>query len=293
LERPLSCIYNFDTMHRTTSEEWVEATSRQLAEELKAVGPSTTEELADEKEPQCELDSPEEKARLEELRAALDPSVLEKASEEMLLLTLRGRRYCVQEAAARLPLYLQLREEYKLDEYSDQLQKDVACGKVIATGSRDTAGRPILLCRMRYHDASSSDTSAMVRVMLFTLELMLKDPVAQQLGVTVINDCEGLTTAHMDFEVLKVFFTGVFKRFPGRVGVVLVVNPPVFVQSVLSWFVQLLRPRTQKRVKVVANYGDLKEYVASDQLPMSYGGTLGGLSSDALLACLSMQQAAA
>ena len=29
-----------------------------------------------------------------------------------------------------------------------------------------------------------------------------------------------------------------------------VVNPPVFVQSVLSWFVQLLRPRTQQRVKV-------------------------------------------
>merc|ERR1712216_384871 len=178
---------------------------------------------------------------------------------------------------------------YKLDEYSDQLQKDVASGKVIATGSRDTLGRPILLCRMRYHDTSSSDPTAVVRLMLFTLELMLKDPVAQQLGVTVINDCEGLTTAHMDFDILKVFFTGVFRRFPGRVGFVLVVNPPVFVQSVLSWFVQLLRPRTQQRVKILANANELKEFIASDQLPMSYGGTLGGLSSDALLACLSMQ----
>ena len=33
---------------------------------------------------------------------------------------------------------------------------------------------------------------------------------------------QGLTTAHMDFDILKVFFTGVFRRFPGRVGFVLV-----------------------------------------------------------------------
>eukprot|EP00959_Pyramimonas_sp_CCMP1952_P190938 3993096-Pyramimonas_sp.AAC.1 len=107
-------------MHRTTSEEWVEVTSREIAEELKAIGPSTTEELTEEKEPQCELNSPEERERLEQLRATLDPSLLEKVSEEMMLMTLRGRRYSVLEAAARLPLYLQLREDYKLDQYSGE-----------------------------------------------------------------------------------------------------------------------------------------------------------------------------
>eukprot|EP00959_Pyramimonas_sp_CCMP1952_P459352 9478125-Pyramimonas_sp.AAC.1 len=42
---------------------------------------------------------------------------------------------------------------------------------------------------------------------------------------------------------------------------------------------------------VLGNYNELKEFIATDQLPMSYGGTLGGLSSDALLAVLEMQTA--
>jgi len=281
-------------MHRTTSEEWVESTSRQLAEELKSIGQLTISNLdsdLDSKDPQCELGSSEERERLAQLRDALDPALLEQVSEEVLLLTLRGRRYLVKEAADRLPLYLQLRQEYDLDKGSDQLQKDVACGKMVATGSRDTGGRPILLCRMRYHDPSTSKSRDMVRCMLFNLELLLKDPVAQQLGITVINDCEGLTTSKMDFELLKVFFTGVFRRFPGRVGFALVVNPPVFVRSVISWFLQLLRPRTQERVKILGSYDELRQWVAVDQLPISYGGTLAGLSSDALLACLDLPTA--
>lgn len=75
------CRVQTDTMHRTTSEEWVESTSRQLAEELKSVGQLTISDLdsdLDSKDPQCELGSSEERERLAQLRDALDPALLEQ-----------------------------------------------------------------------------------------------------------------------------------------------------------------------------------------------------------------------
>mmetsp|Transcript_25481 Transcript_25481/g.35103 ORF Transcript_25481/g.35103 Transcript_25481/m.35103 type:complete len:283 (-) Transcript_25481:115-963(-) len=279
------------SLNISRKESWgtFEACAQELKVELSANNRSIAEvEEAEVPDPLYELDSEQESIRLAQLKEALDPETVDQLSEGQLLSALRGRRYLVAEAAARIPLYLKMRKEYNLDKSSDQLQKDITTGKISLIGSKDVEGRPIVLLRLRYHDVTTCDSYNMVRCLLFVLELAMKDPVAQQRGVTFIQDCEGVSPAHIDFEVLRRLFSDIFPRFPGRIGVVLVLNPPALVKRSVDWFLELLRPRVQRRVKILGSSNAILEFVAEDHLPVSYGGKMSGMSNDALMAVLEM-----
>lgn len=82
--------------------------------------------------------------------------------------------------------------------------------------------------------------------------------------ITVLVDCEGLSPLKIPMQMLKSCSSLLQDHFPNCLGCLFVIRLPAIVRVVAQTFIQVLKPATRKKLKLV---GEMYQKVLSDNLP--------------------------
>ena len=112
-----------------------------MASQIKGIDMTKVVVDDDQAPPAIAAHSEEEGALLREMEGLLAPGSSAKAAGvELKLMCLRGRKYEPDRAAELLPTLLDLIDELDLKSLSERMLADLATGKFIMTGAKDSAG---------------------------------------------------------------------------------------------------------------------------------------------------------
>ena len=240
----------------------------------------------DQAPPEIALGSTEEAELMQELDMALASSGIKEKWEafrskskfkELPLWCLRGRKYDVQRAAELLAKLIDAIEELQVESGdAKHLSDHLGTHKILATGTKDARGRPIIWVRLRYHDPKVYPAIELGKLVAAVMLHVLRDPDAQRLGVVICNDMTGLKLKNLDPGAPKVLFGKVLSNLPIRVGRICIFNPPWVVgHIVLPIMMTFMSSKLKSRIAVLngSKVENLTKYFPRESLPQELGGT--------------------
>eukprot|EP00937_MAST-01D_sp_MAST-1D-sp2_P006893 g6893.t1 len=248
-----------------------------------------TDEMGAEQE-RVELRTEEQERELvRQMRAGFDEAGDAQAaalSDFWLLACLRSRKFDAARAGVLAANLARWRADLKLDGLGvlggagEGLRAQLRTGKFRLTGGRDKAGRAIFVLNLRHHDPSTYSAQDMVQLMAYTIERAHREggALTQTRGFCFINDLSGVGMKNVDPRVPKAIFGALTSRLPGRLGQILIMNPPALFRVLFPIVSRLMKNKMRRRVRVVGS-GDaarraLLQYIDADQLLPEHGGTL-------------------
>lgn len=234
----------------------------------------------------------------EEIRATIWAMVKHDNPDALLLRFLRARKWDLQRALVMMVSTMNWRasemrvesdvivkgeEHASIDEQSsDEAVKKRAedflaqmrIGKSYCYGI-DKAGRPICVCRARFHRAGEQSESSLERYTVYLIEttrFLLAPPVDT---ACIIFDLTGFSLANMDYSPVKFMIKCFEANYPESLGVVLVHKAPWVFQGIWRIIRGWLDPVVASKVHFTNNVKDLEEFIARDKLPDEIDGTSG------------------
>lgn len=115
------------------------------------------------------------------------------------------------------------------DEY---LREEQEQSKVTILDHRDNLGRPIVLIRVKNHNAYQRDIDKFTRFIVYVLESACKrcfDEVIDNL--CIVFDLDGFSYSNMDYQFIKNLIWLLGKHYPERLGVCLIINSSYLFSS--------------------------------------------------------------
>ena len=202
-----------------------------------------------------------------------------KIYKEIPLWCLRGRKYDVDRALELLPRLIDMIEELELekeDAAGDRLLADLETHKLVATGTKDPGGRGVVWARLRFHDPKVSKAKDMGRLMASVmLHVLRHDPEVQRLGVSIVQDMNGLGLGNLDPLAAKYLLGHVLSNLPIRVGRICIVHPPWIVgKIILPIAMTLMSAKLRSRIAIIngSKPDPLFQHVPRSALPLELGG---------------------
>jgi len=243
---------------------------------LSAIAVDTDEE-GEQTPPTVAAGSPEEAALLAQLEAQLaavasDGAAVQSApvaiSHDVKLMSLRGRKYDVERAAAIAPQLQALVDGLEsalksgdaevVQRNREQLVADLRAQKIINTGAKDAHGRAVIWLRLRFHDPKTCGADDLARLNAYVLLHMLRDAGVQRRGIVVIHDCTDVGWTNLEFGAFKAIVTTVLPRLPIRIAGVGVLRAPFFLSNVvLPLILRLVTVKLRKRIVVAKEVDQL------------------------------------
>eukprot|EP00049_Salpingoeca_infusionum_P022489 m.7041 g.7041 ORF g.7041 m.7041 type:complete len:362 (+) comp5214_c0_seq1:576-1661(+) len=221
----------------------------------------------------------ETKAFEEFTQFAGEHPVFKRASPFWRLACLRARKFDMGRALQLLTNYYEWCDEYGIHTrtyHKDELFKQlVERGVAVTFGNKDKTGRYILTLRPSRNNPAIFSPRYTITNIHAAIECLLRHyPEAQARGVVFVCDLSGYTIKHMDSRIPREVFTAFSKRIPVRFGGVYVLNPPFFMRMVFPIVRAFMSEKMKERMKLISNgYGQLREFVAEDQLPTFMNGS--------------------
>ncbi|KAK7262435.1 hypothetical protein RJT34_30008 [Clitoria ternatea] len=131
----------------------------------------------------------------------------------------------------------------------------------------DLLHRPCLIVRLGIACRSlvSQDRHQFCRAVISQVEygvLHLVDADSSQ--ITVLVDCDGLSPLRLPMQIMRSCSSLLQNHFPDRLGCLYVIRLPAIVRVISQTFIQVLRPTTRKKLKLV---GEMYQKVLHDNLP--------------------------
>ncbi|GMY10807.1 phosphatidylinositol/phosphatidylcholine transfer protein sfh2 [Fagus crenata] len=138
----------------------------------------------------------------------------------------------------------------------------------------DVQQRPCLIVRLGLACVTlqSQDKPRFAQAVISQVEhgvLHLVD--AENSYITVLVDCEGLSPLKIPMQMMRSCSSLLQDHFPNRLGCLFVIRLPPVVRVIAQTFIQVLKPTTRKKLKIV---GEMYNKVLSEylQTPPSYLG---------------------
>ncbi|KAK7091538.1 alpha-tocopherol transfer protein-like [Littorina saxatilis] len=226
--------------------------------------------------------------RLLELKAFRDrllqyPGLRPRTDPEFLIRFLRARKWD-QERAFQLVLnYYRLRKENEAlftGLKPSNLPHVWNSGIGFPHKYRDRQGRKVYFMFLGRLDLNRYTMDEFFQAEYLSISKMIQDEEDQVRGFTLIGDYTGYTMSHFiktqsDMEASKRFIRMWQDAFPARHKATLVINEPVFMDVLMALLSPFLKEKFSRRTyRIGTDWKKLHEYIAPENLPVEYGGTL-------------------
>ncbi|KAI9343121.1 CRAL-TRIO domain-containing protein [Obelidium mucronatum] len=181
-------------------------------------------------------------------------------------------------ATKKLGATLEWRRSYKPEEITlEEVEVEAKTGKGFISGF-DKQGRPILFIIPRLDTAENPERALRFLVMLIERLIGLMPAGVEKMAVVV--DFEGVGFFNATPMSVAIKYLHVLQNhFPERLGVLVVMNPTLFLSGLFSVLKPLMDPVTVAKIHLLSPTGsatdsfDLQSIFSADQLPVAYGGT--------------------
>ncbi|KAK9166815.1 hypothetical protein Scep_002006 [Stephania cephalantha] len=187
----------------------------------------------------------EQQEKIDEVRRLIGPLTGNSAfycSDASIARYLRARNWNVMKATKMLKETLKWRHEYKPEKICwEEVAHEAETGKIYRSNFTDKHGRPVLVMRPACQNTKS--TKGQIRYLVYCMEnAILNLPMDQEQMVWLI-DFKGFNMSHISVKVTKETANVLQNRYPERLGVAILYNPPKFFESFWTspraWFQQL------------------------------------------------------
>ncbi|KNA11388.1 hypothetical protein SOVF_135700 [Spinacia oleracea] len=166
--------------------------------------------------------------------------------ESMIFWFLKDRKFSVDDAVKRLSKAIKWRQEFGVDELSEDSMKIAAqTGKSSVHEFLDVNGKPVLIVQASKHFPGMQDEDE--KLCVFQIEKALSKLPEGQEQILAIVDLRGFGTANADMNFLTFLFDVFYYYYPKRLGQILMVEAP-FVFKPL-W--QLAKPLLKQHASLV------------------------------------------
>ncbi|XP_044511265.1 phosphatidylinositol transfer protein 3-like [Mangifera indica] len=229
----------------------------------------------------CEkpFSSEEQQAKINEVRKLLGPLSTRSSiycSDAAVSRYLTARNWNVKKATKMLKETLKWRAEYKPEEIRwDEVAREAETGKIYRSNYVDKYGRTVLV--MRPACKNSKSTKGQIRYLVYCMENAISNMLPDQEQMVWLIDFQGFNLSHISVKVTRETAHVLQDRYPERLGLAILYNPPKFFEPFWTVVKPFLEPKTQNKVKFV--YSDdldskkiMEELFDMDKLESAFGG---------------------
>ncbi|KAF9947153.1 hypothetical protein BGZ72_010831 [Mortierella alpina] len=186
--------------------------------------------------------------------------------ERGLDMLMKGLRWRVDFGVGELAT----KNEDELDKMYASFKHQLRTGKVFIYG-RDKTGRVVVYIRARLHKASDQPKATTEKFLVYVLECirLLLYPHEE---ACVVLDLAGLSIGNTDSQFIKFAIQCVQNHYPGSVGLLVVLDPPLAFQGIWKAIRPWLSSSFAAKVRFERKETDLLKYIAAETLPSMYEG---------------------
>ena len=191
---------------------------------------------------------------MEAAHALLVGQGLVEPDEFWLRCCVRVHKNDADKAAERYQAYFRWREEFGItDGATPATIEHLQVGFMRFTGGFDVKGRPVLNVRMRFHDPKTYSATAVIRLLHFFVENMLRSyDDAMRFGICILMDASDLSMSNLDARVPKEMSRALSGHVPVRLGRVCLFKPPVSRSgNTLRYVAHCARPASLDNIQAV------------------------------------------
>ncbi|XP_007900153.1 CRAL-TRIO domain-containing protein C589.09, mitochondrial [Callorhinchus milii] len=177
----------------------------------------------------------------------------------------------VDKALTAILSYLKWRKEFGVDFItadSPEIKVEMKSGKAVLLEERDLMSRPIIMVRARMHNPKERNLQNLTRFIVYLLESASKkcnDDMCD--NFCILFDMKDFSMNTMDYQFVKNLIWLLSNYYPERLGVWLIVNPPVLFTGCWIIIRGWLDETTAKKVVFVNKPEQLTEYIHPEILP--------------------------
>uniref|UniRef100_A0A5B7A2S0 Putative random slug protein 5-like n=1 Tax=Davidia involucrata TaxID=16924 RepID=A0A5B7A2S0_DAVIN len=221
----------------------------------------------------------EQQAKIKEVRKLIGP-ISDKFptlfSDASILRYLTARNWNTKKASKMLKETLKWRLEYKPEKIRwEDIAREAETGKIYRTDYCDKHGRTVLIMRPGFQNTSSID--GQIRHLVYCMENAIMDLKPDQEQMVWLIDFQGWNMSSISMKVTRETAHVLQDRYPERLGLAILYNPPKVFESFWLLVKPFLEPKTYKKVKFV--YSDnpqsqkiMEELFDMDKLESAFGG---------------------
>ncbi|CAN7938406.1 unnamed protein product, partial [Ixodes hexagonus] len=201
-----------------------------------------------------------------------------RRDDEFLLRFLRVRKYNVNTAFKKVKEYYRTRKECPsvFENLVPSSSKLAARNIMMVFSQRDIHGRPVLLLRAAAWNPLLVSLADAIRSFVLIMEHITADPVAQTIGISCIEDFDGLTVdklVSLDFGLLKRFLRHFLDCMPVRVKALHIVRESYASDMAYAVIRHFISKKITDRIRFHGwNFEGLHQDIPVDMLPKEYGG---------------------
>ncbi|GMI77232.1 hypothetical protein like AT1G22180 [Hibiscus trionum] len=221
----------------------------------------------------------EQQAKITEIQKLIGPLPEKLAiycSDATIVRYLRARNWNVKKATKMLKETLKWRAEYKPEEIRwEEVAHEAETGKIYRSNYVDKHGRTVLV--MRPSCQNSKSTKGQIRHLVYCMENAVLNLPADQEQMVWLIDFNGFNLSHISLKVTRETSHVLQERYPERLGVAILYNPPKFFEPFWKVVKPFLEPKTQNKVKFV--YSDdlstmkiMEDLFDMEKLESAFGG---------------------
>lgn len=240
---------------------------------------STDVKKSDSKTNEESLRCGERQKKIDEVRAAIGPlpeRLSRYCSDAAIARYLQARNWHVKKATKMLKESLKWRLEYKPEEIRwEDIASEAESGKIYRSNVFDKKGRSVLV--MRPSQQNSDSLAGQIKYLVYCMENAILNLPPHQEQMVWLVDFWNFNLSHISVKSTKETAHVLQNRYPERLGVAIMYNPPRFFEQFWMVVKPFLEPKTRKKVKFV--YADdpttmkiMEELFDMDQLESAFGG---------------------
>ncbi|XP_043692405.1 phosphatidylinositol transfer protein 3-like [Telopea speciosissima] len=221
----------------------------------------------------------EQQAKINEVRQLMGP-IADKlpnlCSDASILRYLRARNWNANKACKMLKETLKWRLDYKPEKICwEDVAREAETGKIYSSGYLDKYGRTVLVMRPGFQNTTS--TRGQIKYLVYCMENAIMNLAPDQEQMVWLIDFQGWTMASISVKVTRETAHVLQNRYPERLGLAILYNPPKIFESFWMMVKPFLEPKTFKKVKFVYSNDPESQKIMQglfnmDKLESAFGG---------------------
>nr|XP_018897498.1 PREDICTED: alpha-tocopherol transfer protein-like isoform X1 [Bemisia tabaci]XP_018897499.1 PREDICTED: alpha-tocopherol transfer protein-like isoform X2 [Bemisia tabaci] len=190
----------------------------------------------------------------------------------------------VERACKNLELYFKCRSELSelftdRDPHADDVQKSFKSTCLATVPELNEKGERVFIYAHFTSRVSAFEVIPLGKRLFAMIDIYLKEGI-DRTGSIIICDLHNTRLGHLTrypLKLMKRAFEYGWTAYPERVRQIHIINPPPYLQAVLTLFRPFLKEKIKNRIKVHSKLSSLHQMVPKSQLPSDYGGECASL----------------
>jgi len=186
-----------------------------------------------------------------------------------------GRKFELQRVFPLYQAYKAAVKERGLESLTTtDILPELKTQKMYIPGARDKRGAALFIVQASKHVPGQFAPEQTIRLAFYLGEVITSNAKTQACGVTLLLNLDGMEWATFDAAFMSEVIGFFQNRIPAAVKNILIWRAPWWIRSAVKVVAPFLKEKMRKRIQLCDNLFALESFVARDQLPVEFGGSL-------------------